>query len=84
MTTLLQIETSSIAVPLSLLAAHLEQKPYMEYSTSYALMNYAYVVHPLSDEQPKEDSLAGIVGMDYENLRLIRAFDGGEDEKGFM
>ena len=49
-------------------------KPFMEYAGSYALFNYRL-------EDPKK-------GLDYDNLRLIRAFEHGLDptssEAGFV
>lgn len=42
-------------------------KPFMEYAGSYALFNYRL-------EDPKR-------GLDYDNLRLIRAFEHGLDPK---
>ena len=49
-------------------------KPFMEYAGSYALFNYCF--HDLS------------LGMEYDNLRLIRAFEHGHDpsssEAGFV
>ena len=49
-------------------------KPFMEYAGSYALFNYRF--HDLS------------LGMKYDNLRLIRAFEHGHDpgssEAGFV
>ncbi|KAH8919780.1 hypothetical protein BT69DRAFT_466636 [Atractiella rhizophila] len=70
------------AIPLYELAAHLKQKPFMEYATSYALMNYRLLA---PGKEPGQDgSFAGLKGMEYDNLALIRCFIGGESEKGFI
>jgi len=57
----------SIALPLALCARLSGFKPFMEYAGSYALYNYRL-------ERPE-------LGMEYENLRLIRAFEKGLDPK---
>lgn len=63
-----------IALPLSLCARLAGFQPFMEYAGSYALYNYR-----LADPA---------LGMDYANLRLIRAFEKGLDphssEAGFV
>ncbi|EEY14188.1 indoleamine 2,3-dioxygenase family protein [Verticillium alfalfae VaMs.102] len=63
-----------IARPMARCAELTGFKPFMEYAGSYALFNYRL-------EDPKQ-------GMDYDNLRLIRAFEHGLDptssEAGFV
>ena len=56
-----------ISMPLSICAQISGFKPFMEYAGSYALYNYRL-------EIPNGD-------MDYDNLRLIRAFEKGLDSK---
>ena len=56
-----------ISLPLSICAKISGFKPFMEYAGSYALYNYR-----LEDPQG---------GMEYDNLRLIRAFEKGLDPK---
>ena len=56
-----------ISMPLSICAKISGFKPFMEYAGSYALYNYRL-------EDPS-------TGMDYDNLRLIRAFEKGLDSK---
>lgn len=56
-----------ISMPLSICAKISGFKPFMEYAGSYALYNYR-----LAD--PKG-------GMEYDNLRLIRAFEKGLDQR---
>jgi len=58
---------SVIALPISRCAELAGFKPFMEYAGSYALFNYRL-------EDPKR-------GLDYDNLRLIRAFEHGLDPK---
>ncbi|KAJ7664923.1 hypothetical protein B0H17DRAFT_951755 [Mycena rosella] len=64
----------NIAVPISRCAAIAGFKPFMEYAGSYALFNYR-----LADPTK---------GLEYSNLRLIRAFEHGLDpsssEAGFV
>ncbi|TPX58786.1 hypothetical protein PhCBS80983_g02902 [Powellomyces hirtus] len=60
----------NLAVPMVQVAAKLGAKPFMEYAQSYALYNYARVD-------------AG-KGLEYDNLKLIRAFSGMESEHGFI
>lgn len=63
-----------IALPIVKVAELAGFKPFMEYAGSYALFNYRLV------EQEK--------GLDYDNLRLVRAFEHGLDhtssEAGFV
>ncbi|KAK4693258.1 indoleamine 2,3-dioxygenase, partial [Lecanoromycetidae sp. Uapishka_2] len=63
-----------LAKPLARVAEISGFKPFMEYAGSYALFNWRL-------EDPK-------LGMEYENLRLIRAFENGLDpsssEAGFV
>ncbi|KAL9103745.1 MAG: hypothetical protein Q9163_001249 [Psora crenata] len=65
---------AQVARPLVKLAEALGHKPFMEYASSYALYNWRL-------EDPKK-------GMEYTNLRLIRAFEHGLDshssEAGFV
>ncbi|KAF2746274.1 indoleamine 2,3-dioxygenase gamma type [Sporormia fimetaria CBS 119925] len=65
---------SSIAMPIVKIAEIAGFKPFMEYAGSYALFNYRL-------EDPKK-------GLEYDNLRLIRAFEHGLDssssEAGFV
>jgi len=58
---------SVIALPISRCAELAGFKPFMEYAGSYALFNYRL-------EDPKK-------GLEYDNLRLIRAFEHGLDPK---
>jgi len=62
----------NLAVPLNIVAKKIGARPFMEYALSYALYNYAMKNpnHP--------DPLA------YDNLRLIRTFDGSDAEHGFI
>ncbi|KAI9810238.1 MAG: hypothetical protein M1827_006372 [Pycnora praestabilis] len=64
----------NIAMPIAKVAALAGFKPFMEYAGSYALFNYR-----LADPT---------AGLDYSNLRLIRAFEHGLDpsssEAGFV
>ncbi|KAF2000863.1 hypothetical protein P154DRAFT_563028 [Amniculicola lignicola CBS 123094] len=64
----------SIALPIVKVAEIAGFKPFMEYAGSYALFNYRL-------EDPEK-------GLDYDNLRLIRAFEQGLDptssEAGFV
>ncbi|ORY14380.1 indoleamine 2,3-dioxygenase gamma type [Clohesyomyces aquaticus] len=64
----------SIALPIVKVAEIVGFKPFMEYAGSYALFNYRL-------EDPDK-------GLDYDNLRLIRAFEHGLDptssEAGFV
>ena len=60
----------AIAEPFALLADRLSAFPFMEYAHSYALMNYK-----------KKDPNGGLV---FENLELIRTFEGSEHEAGFI
>lgn len=63
-----------IALPIVKVAEIVGFKPFMEYAGSYALFNYRL-------EEPEK-------GLDYDNLRLIRAFEHGLDptssEAGFV
>ncbi|KAJ9664975.1 hypothetical protein H2201_004839 [Coniosporium apollinis] len=65
---------SSIALPIVKVAEIAGFKPFMEYAGSYALFNYRLVEPDL--------------GLEYSNLRLIRAFEHGLDpessEAGFV
>ena len=61
-----------LAVPLSILAKKIGAKPFMEYALSYALYNYTYKNPDLP--QP----------LTYDNLKLIRTFDGSDAEHGFI
>jgi indoleamine 2,3-dioxygenase len=69
-----QVLPANIAQPIAKCAEICGFKPFMEYAGSYALFNYRL-------EDPKG-------GMDYSNLRLIRAFEHGLDptssEAGFV
>jgi len=69
-----QVLPAQISHPISRCAEICGFKPFMEYAGSYALFNYRLV-----------DPAAG---MDYSNLRLIRAFENGLDpsssEAGFV
>ncbi|KGG50133.1 hypothetical protein DI09_87p60 [Mitosporidium daphniae] len=60
----------SIALPFSMLAEKLNAKPFMEYALSYALYNYKRI------DATKEIS--------FDNLSLIRSFEGSKDEAGFV
>ncbi|KAG9243719.1 indoleamine 2,3-dioxygenase gamma type [Calycina marina] len=62
-----QMLPSVIALPISRCAELAGFKPFMEYAGSYALFNYRL-------EDPKK-------GLDYDNLRPIRAFEHGLDAK---
>ncbi|KAI9767784.1 MAG: hypothetical protein M1840_005465 [Geoglossum simile] len=69
-----QILPKNVAVPIAKVAALAGFKPFMEYAGSYALFNYKL-------ENPS-------LGLQYQNLRLIRAFEHGLDpnssEAGFV
>ncbi|CAM1500749.1 Fc.00g099110.m01.CDS01 [Cosmosporella sp. VM-42] len=69
-----QVLPAQIAHPIARCAEICGFKPFMEYAGSYALFNYRLV-------DPSK-------GMDYSNLRLIRAFENGLDptssEAGFV
>jgi len=69
-----QVLPANIARPIARCAALCEFKPFMEYAGSYALFNYRL------DDPAK--------GLEYSNLRLIRAFEHGLDptssEAGFV
>jgi indoleamine 2,3-dioxygenase len=60
----------SVAVPFTQIAKKMNAKPFMEYALSYALYNYQ-----------RKDLSKGLV---FDNLKLIRAFEGGESEFGFI
>eukprot|EP00835_Amoeboradix_gromovi_P003789 NODE_264_length_12431_cov_0.389556.p2 type:complete len:459 gc:universal NODE_264_length_12431_cov_0.389556:8393-9769(+) len=60
----------NIAVPLSVIAKKINQRPFMEYAQSYALYNYKLI--------DKHGNLG------YENLKLIRAFTNEQSEAGFI
>ena len=60
----------NIAVPLSIIANKINQRPFMEYAQSYALYNYQKI-----DRQGN---------LDYSNLKLIRAFTNEPSEAGFI
>ena len=57
-------------MPLVTLGNMLQSNPFLDYAHGYALNNWCRV----------DDSK----GMHYSNLRLIRSFDGGKDELGFI
>jgi indoleamine 2,3-dioxygenase len=59
-----------IAVPLCIIADAIRAKPFMEYAMSYALYNW------------KRKDPSGPIS--FENLELIRAFEGSKDEAGFV
>ncbi|KAI6784409.1 Indoleamine dioxygenase-like protein [Emericellopsis cladophorae] len=69
-----QVLPANISHPIARCAEICGFKPFMEYAGSYALYNYRL-------EDPKK-------GMEYSNLRLIRAFENGLDptssEAGFV
>ena len=60
----------NVSVPLWKLAQKIKSKPFMEYALSYALYNWARI--------DKKGPLS------YENLKLVRAFEGGASEHGFI
>lgn len=60
----------NIAIPLCKIAEKLSISPFMEYAQSYALYNWR--------KKDKEG------GMEFENLELIRSFEGNDSEKGFI
>eukprot|EP00042_Codosiga_hollandica_P042866 m.398332 g.398332 ORF g.398332 m.398332 type:complete len:489 (-) comp56428_c0_seq3:124-1590(-) len=60
----------TIAIPLDTLGRKLDGHPWLDYAHGYALNNW-YLVD-------KEK------GFDYRNIKLIRQFDGGVDEEGFV
>ena len=60
----------NIAVPLSVVAKKINQRPFMEYAQSYALYNYKKI-----DEAGK---------LNFDNLKLIRAFTNERSEAGFI
>jgi indoleamine 2,3-dioxygenase len=60
----------NIARPLAAVSAKIGAAPFMEYAQSYALYNWA-----------RKDQRQG---PNYENLELIRAFEGSEHEAGFI
>ena len=62
-----------LAVPLSIIAKKIGAKPFMEYALSYALYNYTY-----KNKELKPNPLV------YDNLKLIRTFDGSLAEHGFI
>jgi indoleamine 2,3-dioxygenase len=57
-------------VPLSIVAEKIQARPFMEYALSYALNNWV-----------RFDASSPIT---YDNLRLIRSFEGSAAEKGFI
>jgi len=61
-----------LAVPLCKIADKIGAKPYMEYALSYALYNYTYKDHSLPTPCV------------YDNMKLIRTFDGSDAEHGFI
>eukprot|EP01006_Ploeotia_vitrea_P025865 TRINITY_DN58803_c0_g1_i1.p1 TRINITY_DN58803_c0_g1~~TRINITY_DN58803_c0_g1_i1.p1 ORF type:complete len:474 (-),score=-1.82 TRINITY_DN58803_c0_g1_i1:10-1431(-) len=61
-----------LAVPLAKIAEKIGAKPFMEYALSYALYNYGYV------DKTQENPCT------YDNLKLIRTFDGSDAEHGFI
>lgn len=65
-----QVLPKNIAVPLVKIANKIDAKPFMEYALSYALYNW-------KRKDPNGD-------LDYNNLELIRAFEGSEHEHGFI
>ncbi|CAK5280430.1 unnamed protein product, partial [Mycena citricolor] len=69
-----EVLPKNIAIPISRCAEIAGFKPFMEYAGSYALFNY-HLVDPTK-------------GLEYSNLRLIRAFERGLDpmssEAGFV
>ncbi|KAF2502142.1 indoleamine 2,3-dioxygenase gamma type [Lophium mytilinum] len=69
-----QVLPAAISLPIVKVAEIAGFKPFMEYAGSYALYNYRL-------ENPK-------AGLDYDNLRLVRAFEKGLDptssEAGFV
>ena len=62
-----------LAVPLSIISKKIGAKPFMEYALSYALYNYTY-----KNKDLKPNPLV------YDNLKLIRTFDGSMAEHGFI
>lgn len=60
----------NIARPLAQVSAKIGAAPFMEYAQSYALYNWA-----------RKDQKGG---MNFENLELIRSFEGSEHEAGFI
>lgn len=60
----------NIAKPLAAVSAKIGAFPFMEYAQSYALYNWM-------KKDPRQ-------GMNFENLELIRAFEGSEHESGFI
>lgn len=80
-----------LARPMAALAEKLNQFPFMEYASSYALRKIAFhTIYPPSgradelyqENWARKDANEGIT---FENLRLIRAFeDFGGSEKGFI
>jgi len=60
----------NIALPLVTLANKIGCFPFLEYAYSYALQNY-YKVDPKG-------------GMNFDNLKAIRFFEGSKDENGFI
>jgi len=60
----------NIAVPLCKIAERLNAKPFMEYAMSYALYNWR-----------RKDPNGAV---DFDNLELIRSFEGSEHEAGFI
>eukprot|EP01033_Poteriospumella_lacustris_P001454 gene1454-1056_t len=65
-----QVLPKNIAVPLVKIADKIGAKPFMEYALSYALYNW-------KRKDPQGD-------LNYNNLELIRAFEGSEHEHGFI
>lgn len=60
----------SVAVPLHTLSEKLKAFPFMEYALSYALYNW-------QRRNPRGP-------IDFDNLQLIRKFEGGPSESGFI
>ncbi len=60
----------NIAVPLEIITAKINAKPFMEYAQSYALYNYK--------RKDKKKPL------NFDNLELIRKFSGMKSEHGFI
>ncbi len=60
----------NLAVPLSVIAKKINQRPFMEYAQSYALYNYKKI-------DPKG-------GLNCDNIKLIRAFTNEPSEAGFI
>ncbi|KAK4697788.1 indoleamine 2,3-dioxygenase, partial [Phenoliferia sp. Uapishka_3] len=70
-----------LAVPLKALADELGHFPFMEYASSYALVNYKRVVPGGSTPE----QLGDIKSWETDNLRIIRAFEDPEgSEAGFI